>query len=125
MIKKELTCVICPNGCPLQVILEEGPTPAIKEVTGHTCKKGPAWVEHELVNPVRTIASSILVDGGDFPLVSVRTDSAIPLACIPKVMQAIKSTRLKAPVKIGDILLQQPAETSCNIIATRHVRLVS
>ncbi|OPY13556.1 MAG: hypothetical protein A4E66_00719 [Syntrophus sp. PtaB.Bin001] len=121
MIKKELTCVICPNGCPLEITLEEGTPPRIKEVTGHTCKKGPEWVEQELINPVRTIASSILVDGGDFPLVSVRTDSAIPLASIPEVMKAIKATRVKAPVKIGDVLIQKPANTSCNIIATRNV----
>ncbi|ABC76595.1 DUF1667 domain-containing protein [Syntrophus aciditrophicus] len=125
MIKKELTCVICPNGCPLEVTLEEGPTPVIKEVTGHTCKKGPAWVEQELINPMRTIASSIMVEGGDFPLVSVRTDCAIPLASIPDVMKAIKSTWVKAPVNIGDILIPKPADTSCNIIATRNVRTAS
>ncbi|OPY15758.1 MAG: hypothetical protein A4E70_00864 [Syntrophus sp. PtaU1.Bin005] len=125
MIKKELTCVLCPNGCPLEITLEDGPTPVIKEVVGYHCKRGPEWAEQELINPMRTIASSILVEGGDFPLVSVRTDSAIPLASIAKVMEAIKAVRLKAPVRIGDILISKPADTSCNIIATRHVRTAS
>jgi len=125
MIEKELTCVICPNGCPLKVALEEGPPPLIIEVTGNTCKKGAAWAEQELINPMRTIASSILVEGGDFPLVSVRTDCAIPLASIMDVMKAIKSTRIKAPVNIGDVLLQKPADTVCNVIATRNVRNAS
>jgi len=122
MIKKEMTCVLCPNGCPLEVTLEEGPTPTVKEVAGYHCKRGPEWAEQEIVNPERTIASSILVEGGDFPLVSVRTDCAIPLGSIPEVMKAIKATRVKAPVRIGDILISQAADTSCNIIATRHVR---
>jgi len=125
MIEKELTCVICPNGCPLKVSLEEGPPVRIVEVTGHTCKKGAAWAEQELINPMRTIASSTLVEGGDFPLVSVRTDSPIPLASIFEVMKAIKSTRVKAPVSIGEVLLHKPAGTSCNVIATRHVRVES
>jgi CxxC motif-containing protein len=125
MIKKELTCVLCPNGCPLEVTLEEEPTLTVKEVVGYHCKKGPEWAEQEIVNPLRTIASSILVEGGDFPLVSVRTDCAIPLGSISGVMKAIKATQVKAPVHIGDILIPKPAGTSCNIIATRHIRVES
>ncbi|HEX3001254.1 MAG TPA: DUF1667 domain-containing protein [Methanoregula sp.] len=125
MITKELTCVICPNGCPLKVALEEGPLPRIVEVTGNTCKKGAEWAEQEIINPMRTIASSILVEGGDFSLVSVRTDYAIPLARIFDVMRVIKTTRVKAPVNIGEVLIQKPADTSCNIIATRNVRAAS
>lgn len=121
MIEKELICVICPNGCDLKAEIEEGPQMVVKEITGELCEKGPVWAEQELLNPVRTIASSIIVDGGDYPLVSVRTDTAIPLKSIPNVMETIKSVRVKAPVRIGDILISEPAGTSCNIIATRHV----
>ena len=124
MTEKELICVICPNGCELRAVLEEEPLTVVKEITGELCEKGPAWAEQELLNPMRTIASSIIVDGGDYPLVSVRTDSAIPLKSIPNVMKAIKSIRLKAPVRIGDVLIKKPAGTSCNIIATRHVNEV-
>ena len=121
MTKKELICVICPNGCELKAEIEEGPQIEVKEITGELCEKGPAWAEQELVNPVRTIASSIIVDGGDYPLVSVRTDAAISLKSISDVMKTIKSARAKAPVRIGDILIKDPAGTSCNIIATRHI----
>ena len=124
MTEKELICVICPNGCELRAVIEEGPQKEIKEITGELCEKGPAWAEQELLNPVRTIASSILVVGGDYPLVSVRTDTAIPLKSISNVMKAIKSTKVKAPVRIGDVLIKDPTGTSCNIIATRHVNEV-
>ena len=122
MKAKELICVICPNGCELRAVIEEGPEIVIKEITGELCEKGPAWVEQELLNPMRTIASSIMIDGGDYPLVSVRTDAAIPLESISNVMKAIKSIKVKAPVRIGDVLLKEPAGISCNIIATRHVK---
>ena len=121
MTEKKLICVICPNGCDLKAVLEEGPQMVVKEITGELCEKGPVWAEEELLNPVRTIASNVIVDGGDYPLVSVRTDTAITLKSISSVMKTIKSVRVKAPVRIGDILIREPAGTSCNIIATRHI----
>ena len=121
MNRKQLICVVCPNGCQIEAQIEEGKQIQIKELNGAQCDKGLDWAKQELINPMRTIASSILVDGGDFPLVSVRTDSPIPLKSIPDVMKAIKSARVKAPVHIGDHLIENPADTSCSIIATRHV----
>jgi CxxC motif-containing protein len=122
MKTKELICIVCPNGCQLEAQVEESEKILVTGITGHLCEKGPEWAEQELVNPLRTIASSIIVEGGDFPLVSVRTDSPIPLKRIPDIMKAIKSSRAKAPVQIGDIMVKNPAGTSCNIIATRTVR---
>ncbi len=121
MTEKELICVICPNGCELRAVIEEGPQTVVKEITGELCEKGPVWAEQELLNPLRTIASSIIVDDGDYPLVSVRTDASIPLKSISNVMKTIKSIKVKAPVRIGDVLIKDPAGTSCNIIATRHI----
>jgi CxxC motif-containing protein len=121
MTEKELICVICPNGCELKAMIEEGPQMVVREITGELCDKGPVWAEQELLNPVRTIASSVIVDGGDYPLVSVRTDAAIPLKSIWNVMKVIKSVEVKAPVRIGEVLIKDPAGTSCNIIATRHI----
>lgn len=121
MKKKELICIVCPNGCLLEAELEEGEEIRIKEITGHLCDKGPAWAEQELLNPMRTIASNIAVDQGDLPLVSVRTDSPIPLGSIFEVMKEIKKARVRAPVRIGDRLIERPAGLPCNIIATRNV----
>ena len=124
MIKKELICVICPNGCQLQAEIQEDEQPVVTDVTGNLCDKGPEWARQEIVNPMRTIASNVLVEQGDFPLVSVRTDSPIPLKNIFDVMKEIKASRLKAPVKIGDIIIEKVAGLPCNIIATRNVKRV-
>ena len=121
MKRKDLICIVCPNGCPLQAEMEDGSEIQINDMGGRLCKKGAAWARQELLNPVRTISSSIIVDDGDFPLVSVRTDCPIPLEGIFTVMEEIKSARVKAPVRIGDILIKNPARTACNIIATRNV----
>lgn len=124
MKKKELICVICPNGCQLQADIQEGEELAVTEVTGNLCDKGPEWAKQEIVNPMRTITSSVLVDNGDFPMVSVKTNSPISLKSIFEVMREIKATKLKAPVNIGDIIIEKVAGLPCNIIATRDVKKV-
>jgi CxxC motif-containing protein len=102
--------------------MEDGSEIKILSIDGCTCDKGKEWVEQELTNPMRTIASGIPVEQGDFKLVSVRTDAPIPLGKIFDVMTVIKRRRVKAPVNIGDILVPNPAGTACNIIATRNVK---
>jgi CxxC motif-containing protein len=124
MRTKELICVICPNGCQLQVDIQEGEQIDVTDVTGNLCDKGPEWARQEIINPMRTIASSVLVEQGDFPMVSVKTDSPISLKKIFDVMKEIKTAKLKAPVTIGEVIIQNVAGLSCNIIATRNVQKV-
>lgn len=122
MKKRELICIVCPNGCLLEAEIEDSSGLRVKKITGQLCEKGPAWAEQELINPMRTIAGNIAVNGGNFPLVSVKTDSAVPLGKIFDVVKEIREKRIKAPVRIGDRLIENVAGTSSNIIATRHVK---
>ena len=77
-MKKELICIVCPNGCELQIeqIGEQ------LSVEGAMCNRGREYAESEIKNPMRTIASSVLVENGEFPLCSVRLTSSIPKARI-------------------------------------------
>ena len=121
MKTKELICIVCPNGCQLEVQYEESPRIKVLSVSNHLCDKGETWAANELENPMRHIATSILVEKGGFKLVSVRTDSAIPLPDIHKVMQTIKKKRVKPPIVVNQVLIRNPAGVSTNIIATRNV----
>ena len=73
-MNKEMTCIVCPNGCTLKLDYEirEG-KPVLAKVTGNLCPRGLEYARQELLAPKRTIASSVLVEGGELPLVSVRT----------------------------------------------------
>ncbi|MBF0530943.1 MAG: DUF1667 domain-containing protein [Deltaproteobacteria bacterium] len=122
MSMREMICVVCPNGCLVKAEIEDGPVLKVVKVDGCLCEKGEQWAEQEIRDPVRTIASSVLVEGGDAPLVSVRTDAPIPLNKIFDVMAAIKAKTVDAPVSIGDPLLRNPAGVACNVIATRNVQ---
>ncbi|NLT68256.1 MAG: DUF1667 domain-containing protein [Acidobacteria bacterium] len=121
MSTKEFTCVVCPNGCPIVVNIDDDETPVITHIEGSTCKKGEEWVHQEIENPMRTISSSVVVTGGDCILASVRTNRPIPLGRIMKVMEEIKQVTVIAPLAIGDVVLRNPAGCDTEIVATRSV----
>ncbi len=120
--KKELTCINCPMGCQLSVELEDG---VVKSVTGNTCPRGDAYARTEVVNPVRTVTSTCIVEGGDKPRVSVKTASPIPKGKIDEVMKDINAVRAEAPVKIGDVLVKNTAGTGVDVIATRNIEKIA
>lgn len=123
MTEKEFTCVVCPNGCSIKVKYEEGNPPQLCEVEGFKCIKGKEWVKREIEDPVRTFSSSVLVEGGDFLEASVRITKPIPLTKVFDVMAEIRKIKLQAPLKIGQVILKEPAGTETEVIVTRNVAL--
>ena len=121
MKRKVLTCVVCPNGCELEICLDNNKK---INVEGSTCKRGYKWAVQELIDPRRTITSSVIVDNGDYPLVSVKTSNSISLADISQVMDAIKALHVQAPVILGEILITNVAKTGTSIIATRNIKAI-
>lgn len=122
----EFICIVCPNGCPIDAVFEKNDdgTAKIIEAKGYTCLRGKAWVEREVESPMRTIATSVPVDGGDALMASVRTTQSIPRDKIFEVNAAIKQLHLKAPVEIGTVVLKDPAGCSTEVIVTRNVKAV-
>lgn len=121
-MNKEMTCSVCPNGCTLKLDYEirEG-KPVLAKVTGNLCPQGLEYARQELLAPKRTIASSVLVEGGELPLVSVRTRGAIPKEKISDVMEEIRKCRVKAPVAAGTVLLSNVLGLGADVIATKTV----
>ena len=118
MEKRELTCIGCPMGCMLTVILENG---EVTEVTGNTCQKGDIYARKEVVNPTRIVTSTVKVTGGEKERVSVKTASDIPKDKIFEVMKAIDAASISAPVNIGDIVIKDVAGTGVDIVATKKI----
>ena len=50
-MKKQFTCIVCPNGCEIEAEVENG---QVISVTGHTCPRGEQYVRQELTAPRRT-----------------------------------------------------------------------
>lgn len=117
---EKLICIGCPKGCELSVKLDGK---KVVEVSGHSCKKGEEYAIKEVTNPTRIITSSVIVDGGTGinSQVSVKTEHDIPKDKIFDVMEQLKGVSVKAPVKIGDVIIEDVAGTGVNIVATRNI----
>ena len=120
-MKRMFTCIVCPNGCEIEAEYEGI---QVKAITGNLCPKGKDYVTQELVDPRRTIATSVRVTGGDQALASVRLTRAIPKARIFDAMEAINAVTLAAPVAIGDVVISGLLGLDCDVIATRNVAAV-
>ena len=113
-----LICIGCPLGCPLTVEMEGN---EVKSVAGNTCPRGDAYAKKELTNPTRIVTSTVRVAGGKLAMVSVKTESDIPKGKICDCVKALKDVEVIAPVKIGDVIVENVAGTGVNVIATKNV----
>ena len=113
-----LICIGCPLGCPLTVEMEGN---EVKSVAGNTCPRGDAYAREELTNPTRIVTSTVRVAGGRLAMVSVKTESDIPKSKIFDCVKALQDVEVKAPVKIGDVIVENVAGTGVNVIATKNV----
>ena len=117
-MKRVYTCILCPNSCEIAVEYEGK---QLISAEGHKCDNGKKYVEQELTDPKRTIASSVLVTGGDRPLVSVRLTAPISRDLIFPLMEKIQTMSLAAPVEPGTVILEKVFGSDADLITTSRV----
>ena len=117
-MKKEFVCISCPVGCRLTVWEDED---GAVQVQGNTCPRGKAYGVQEFTAPMRTVTSSVPVQHGERLMCSVKTDAPVPKARIPEVLAAIRRVGVRAPVRVGDRIVENVAGTGANVVATRRV----
>ena len=121
MERKELICIGCPLGCNLTVEMDGG---QVVSVSGNTCKRGDDYARKELTDPRRIVTSTVPVAGGNLQVVSVKTASDIPKGKIRECLCALKGVTLTAPVQIGDVIVENVADTGVDVIATKSISAV-
>lgn len=117
-MQKNIICVACPMGCGITVELADNGD--IISVTGNTCKRGDSYARTEITNPVRSLATTVKVNGGIYNVVPCKSAGALPKEKISECMKIINSASANAPVKLGDILISNILDTGIDIIATNH-----
>lgn len=93
-------------------------------ITGNQCKIGDKYGKEEMTNPTRNITTSIPIQGGDTPMLSLKTSRPIPKGSIMACMEAVKKLTVEAPIYTGDIVLKDVAGTGADIVATRTVEKI-
>ena len=113
---KELVCIVCPKGCRLHVDEENN-----FAVTGNSCPRGAEYGHHEISNPTRVLTSTVKLTGGLYRRCPVKTDAAVPKGKLMDIMKLLNAVELRSPVKIGDIVLQNVADTGANVVVTKNL----
>ncbi|MGM0602462.1 MAG: DUF1667 domain-containing protein [Bacillota bacterium] len=115
---KTITCVACPKGCEVTIEYEGD---EILDIRGNACPQGADYAREEFVAPTRVLPTTVAVENGALPLVPVKTTQPISLEIIHDAMKIIGKTKVKAPVKIGQVIVKNILETGADVVATRDL----
>jgi CxxC motif-containing protein len=118
-VKQQLTCIECPQGC----LLKWNRQGQELIITGHSCPQGQEYAVKEVLNPRRTLTSTVSTAFADFPRLPVRTAGEIPLKDIFVAMETINSLCIDRRLKPGDIVLPDLINSGVSLIATADMML--
>ena len=117
-------CTTCPSECLLTVEVErdaDGAVVEVRSVTGNSCLRGDTFAHQELTCPMRVLTTTVAVSGGDEALLPVRTANAIPLELHAQAMDLIRGLVVKAPIRMGDVVLENLLNTKLDLIASMDI----
>lgn len=93
----------------------------VRSVTGNSCPRGDKFAHQELTCPMRVLTTTVAVSGGDEALLPVRTAEAIPLALHAQAINLIRGLVVNAPIRMGDVVLENLLDTNINLIASMDI----
>jgi CxxC motif-containing protein len=114
-MKFEVKCTCCSKGCSLTVD-DEG-----LSVAGNSCPRGLEYGVNEAMLPKRIITSEVSVEGGKEKTVPARTRKPIPKELALRALEEMGKAALTAPVRSGDIVVENLLETGVDVIALKDV----
>jgi CxxC motif-containing protein len=112
---KELTCTVCPRGCRLRVCEENG------KVDGNACPRGAEYGRVETQNPLRTLTTTVPIEGGVLHRCPVKTASPIPRKFLFNAIESLEALKLDAPVIMGQIIIEDICGTGIPVVASRDI----
>lgn len=120
----QFNCTTCPSECLLTVEVERysnGAVVEVRSVAGNSCPRGDTFAHQELTRPMRVLTTTVAVSGGDEALLPVRTAEAIPLALHAQAMDLIRGLVVNAPIRMGDVVLEDLLHTGIDLIASMDI----
>ena len=120
--EKKITCIICPIGCEILVELDDE---ECRIIEGSKCKRGEKYATNEALSPKRMLTTSVLVENGVLPLVSVKSSKPVPKEKLFHVLKETKKIAMNAPVNSGQTIIKNATNTGIDIIATKTVREIN
>lgn len=116
-------CTTCPSECALTIEtrIDENGVEHVLSVQGNRCARGRKFAEQEIIRPMRILATTIVVRGGDEKLLPVRTACPIPRDLHLHAMRDIRHASVTAPVHMGDVVMSDLLGTGVDLVASMNV----
>lgn len=116
-------CTTCPSECALTIetCIDENGLEHVLSVQGNRCARGRKFAEQEIIRPMRILATTIVIRGGDEKLLPVRTARPIPRDLHLSAMRDIRHTSVTAPVHMGDVVMSDLLGTGVDLVASMNV----
>ncbi len=100
-MQRQLTCIVCPMGCSLNVELDGD---KVLGVSGNTCPRGKVYAQNECTNPVRTVTTTVRTASGE--ILPVKTKQPIPKNQVKNAMKIINKAVAVLPIRVGDVIIE-------------------
>ena len=113
----KITCIVCPMGCQLEVNKVDGEY----QVTGNTCKRGAKYGVEELTDSKRVLTTTVKLKGSYLNLLPVKTADSIQKNMIFDGMEYRDNIEKKAPINVGDVIVENVLGTGVDIISAKCV----
>jgi CxxC motif-containing protein len=114
--ERKIICIVCPLACNVNVTLNnEG---AVLNITGNQCKEGQKYAVSECQFPGRVLTTTVLIENHERRLLPVRSDRPIPKDKLMDCICFLAPARVKAPVKMGQVIASNIAGTGANMISS-------
>jgi len=139
-ILRNLTCIVCPIGCSLEVNDEsQGTLPFDEEnidVKGNRCPRGAVYAIEEIRAPKRVVTATAQLNYGtrlsdetsgnkklvieqSIRRIPVKTTSPCLREKIPALLNDIYKLEISLPVNAGDVVIENWNNEGINVVATR------
>lgn len=112
-----LICINCPRGCSLKVEEINGEI----KVEGNLCPRGITYATNELLNPLRTLTTTISINSENCLRLPVISSDPLPKARVMDVMKQLKDINVSAPVNMGDVIVENILGLGVDIIASKTI----
>lgn len=120
---RDMVCIVCPMGCHMTLEKDDQEASGIK-VLHNQCPRGKVYAIEEMTAPTRMLTSTVIIENGFLKRLPVKTSAPIPKGELMNAMAELDKVLVKAPVRVGDVLIENLLGTGVAIVASRSMKAV-
>jgi CxxC motif-containing protein len=114
---RAFVCIVCPRGCGLTVRKGAGGI----EVAGNACRRGADYGRAEVLDPRRSLSTTVRLEGMALRRLPVRSSAPLPLGRLMEAARALDAVVVDRPLRCGDVVVRDHLGLGVDIVATDSV----